>query len=96
MDRWKYLLSPLRIAVLSVVGLLQVMLVMFGCVWAAEHLGEAYPFMKHLRGAAVGIGFLTLLYPVYILMAMELPKRKNMEQASNRPSQPIAGKPGSG
>ena len=76
MNRKQYLLVPVRLALLSLIGLTQVMLVMFGCAWVGEHLGEAYPFLKHLRSGAAAIGFLTLLYPVYIVMAMESPKTR--------------------
>jgi hypothetical protein len=96
MNRWKYFVSPIRVTVLSAIGLIQYLLVRFGCVWVAEHLGETYPCLKHFRDLAWGIGFLSLMYPVYILMVMELPRRKNKETTSNQPSQPIAGKPGSG
>jgi hypothetical protein len=76
MNRKQYLLVPVRLALLSLIGLAQVMLIMFGCVWVAEHLGEAYPFLKHLRSGASAIGFLTLFYPIYIVMAMESPKKR--------------------
>ena len=83
MGRKEYLLRPIRVAILSIIGLLQFMLVMFGCVWASEHLGEAYPFVRVFRSAAPLVGFLTLLYPVYILAAMDLPKQRNRRSSNN-------------
>jgi hypothetical protein len=76
MNRRQYLLKPIRLAVLSVIGLTQVILVTLGCVWIDEHFGESYPLLKHLRIGGAGIGFLTLFYPLYILMAMESPKQR--------------------
>jgi hypothetical protein len=87
MNRKQYLLVPVRLALLSLVGLTQVMLVMFGCLWVVEHLADAWPWVKHLRSFAALIGFTTLVYPVYILMAMENPKRRPKENVSNKASQ---------
>ncbi len=76
MNRRELLASPIRVAILSLIGLAQFMLVMFGCVYICDHFRDAYPFVRHLRGAAPLIGFLTLIYPVYILMAMRLPEQR--------------------
>ncbi len=67
----KYILSIIRISIISIIGLTQLFLVMFGCLYVRKTFQEVYPFLKYLRGIEVGIGFITLMYPMYILMAME-------------------------
>ena len=76
MTKRQILMSLIRIALLSAIGLIQFMLVMFGCVYACDHFQETWPFVRHLRSAAPFIGLLTFLYPVYILMAMQLPAQR--------------------
>lgn len=65
---------PIRIIILSMIGFLQLMLVMFGCIWVVEHLGEVRPWVLKLRELAVFIGLFTLVYPAYILSALEMQK----------------------
>ena len=73
MNIGQIVLTPVRIAILSVIGLAQVILVMFGCAYICDHFQDVCPVVKHLRVAAPAIGFLTLLYPIYVLMAMRVP-----------------------
>ena len=71
MTKSDILIVPVRIAVLSAIGLIQFMLVMFGCIYVCDHFQVAWPFVRHLRILAPGFGLLSLVYPIYILMAME-------------------------
>jgi len=76
MGRRQYLWIPLRVALLSLIGAVQFMLVAFGCVHVSDLLQESFPPARHLAAAGPLIGFLTLVYPVYIWAAMNKAGRK--------------------
>ena len=71
MGRRKYTKRPGLVILLATAGLLQVILVIFGCFWLAEHFGEAYPFLLYLRQGAGFAGLLSLVYPAYIAGALD-------------------------
>ena len=75
MNTKEYLMKPVRIVLLSAIGLVQLLLVYFGCIFVSHYFQQAYPAAKHLQVLAIGMAFLTLYYPVYILMAAEKSKR---------------------
>ena len=65
------LLGTVRIAIFSLLGLLQFILVVFGCFYLSDLLMEAYPFAKYIRHTSPVVGLFTLVYPVYILIAIK-------------------------
>ena len=67
--------------ILSVIGTVQVMLVICGWFYALDVLSESFPQAKHLRCLGPMIGLLSLCYPVYILFAMESPKPRSLKRA---------------
>ncbi len=77
MNRKKLIIRLFWIAVLSILEVTQFMLVMFGCAYLSTLFEETYPIFQHLRPLAPLMGFLTLVYPVYILVAMKLPEKKD-------------------
>ncbi len=54
--------SVIRVAWLSAFGLIQLFLVMFGCVYMSEQLGLG----RWLAAAAPFVAFFSLLYPVFV------------------------------
>ena len=58
--------SAIRVTWLSALGLVQLMLVMFGCVYVAGEFAAAVPAARLFGIAAPFIGFFSLLYPVFV------------------------------
>ncbi len=59
-----------RVALLSIFGLAQLLLVIFGCVYASDVFGPAVPAARFLRNAAPFLGFLSLFYPAFIALTL--------------------------
>ena len=68
--------SPIRIAILTAIGLAQFLLAMYGCIHIASMLGVTAQWVSSL---GVGVGLLSLIYPIYILMAFDPPTRESMK-----------------
>ena len=67
--------SPIRIAIISTTGLVQLLLVMCGVLHLAAMIGLTARWVVTL--AFFG-GFISLLYPIYFLMAFDPPTRECM------------------
>ena len=67
--------SPIRIAILSTAGLAQLFLVMYGVVHVAGMLGVTARWVITL---AFIVGFVSLFYPLYFLIAFDPPTREIM------------------
>jgi len=83
-SRLQRLRSPVIVTVLSIIGFLQFSLVMFGWLYLVDRFGDAYPFLQHLRSGGMIFGWISLIYPVYILMAMELPQNRTRAKAKEQ------------
>jgi len=61
--------KALRISVMSVAGTAQFLLVAGGCVFYRDLLAASFPAARHLGAIAGLVGFLSLFWPIYALMA---------------------------
>ena len=73
--------SPIRIAILSVTGLAQLLLVMCGVIHVFAMLGVTAQWVFTL---AFFVGFSTLIYPIYFLMAFDPPTREIMTRQNGK------------
>jgi hypothetical protein len=64
------LVKVVRISVMSEVGTTHLMLVIGGCIFYRDLLAPSFPAAKHLGAVAGLVGFLSLLWPIYALMAV--------------------------
>ena len=74
-------MSLIRIVALSVLGLVQFLMVMFGGLYFCEMLRPAYPWVWDLRPLAPVAGLATLLWPAFILAAAIRTRRSATEAA---------------
>jgi hypothetical protein len=79
MNRKELLLAPLRIVLLIVGGLTHAILIMLGWIYACELFQDTYPVLSHLRKAGGIIALLFLVWPAYIITAIETRKRRQAE-----------------
>ena len=59
---------------------------MLGCAWIVEHFAPAYPWTLNFKTFAPLIGFVTLVYPAYVMMAWEPPKQSPAKQKTKQES----------
>ena len=73
--------SPIRVAILSTTGLAQLLLVTYGVIHVAGMLGVT---ARWVFTPAFIVGFVSLFYPLYFLMAFDPPTREIMTRQNGK------------